>query len=109
MLVGMPVLAHSEKQDATATRKKTFGHHPLTGFVDHGAGGSGAPSRACCGRATRAESYGGGGALNAAVTATSWGWDQQRWNVTDAGGGYCIHRLGRGASARGAPARRPPG
>lgn len=29
--------------DAAATWKKTFGHHPLTGFVDHGRGGSGEP------------------------------------------------------------------
>ncbi|MFE9686263.1 glycosyl hydrolase [Streptomyces sp. NPDC006285] len=34
------------------------------------------------------ESYGSGGALNAAVTPTSWGWDRQRWNLTDVGGGY---------------------
>ncbi len=40
-LDGVLVLAHSEKQDATATWKKTFGHHPLMGFVDHGSGGSG--------------------------------------------------------------------
>jgi hypothetical protein len=40
---GVLVLAHSEKQDATATWKKTFGHHPLMGFVDHGSGGSGEP------------------------------------------------------------------
>lgn len=40
---GVLVLAHSEKPDAAATRKKTFGHHPLTGFVDHGRGGSGEP------------------------------------------------------------------
>ena len=40
---GVLVLAHSEKQDATATWKKTFGHHPLMGFVDHGRGGSGEP------------------------------------------------------------------
>ncbi|KOU07391.1 transposase [Streptomyces sp. NRRL F-5755] len=40
---GVLVLAHSEKQDATATWKKTFGHHPLMGFVDHGPGGSGEP------------------------------------------------------------------
>ena len=37
----MLVLAHSEKQDAAATWKKTFGHHPLMGSVDHGRGGSG--------------------------------------------------------------------
>ncbi|WP_405719940.1 IS1380 family transposase [Streptomyces sp. NBC_01537] len=42
-LDGVLVLAHSEKQDAAATWKKTFGHHPLMGFVDHGAGGSGEP------------------------------------------------------------------
>ncbi|WP_406405248.1 IS1380 family transposase [Streptomyces sp. NBC_01643] len=40
---GVLVLAHSEKQDATATWKKTFGHHPLIAFVDHGQAGSGEP------------------------------------------------------------------
>ncbi|MGX1549153.1 IS1380 family transposase [Streptomyces adustus] len=40
---GVLVLAHSEKQDAAATWKKTFGHHPLMGFVDHGRSGSGEP------------------------------------------------------------------
>ncbi|WP_395298412.1 IS1380 family transposase [Kitasatospora hibisci] len=40
---GVLVLAHSEKQDATATWKKTFGHHPLLAFVDHGRQGSGEP------------------------------------------------------------------
>ncbi|MFJ2241070.1 IS1380 family transposase [Streptomyces sp. NPDC087859] len=38
---GVLVLAHSEKQDATATWKKPFGHHPLFAFVDHGREGSG--------------------------------------------------------------------
>lgn len=42
-LDGVLVLAHSEKQDATGTWKKSFGHHPLMGFVDHGASGSGEP------------------------------------------------------------------
>lgn len=42
-LDGLLVIAHSGKQDATATRKKTFGHHPLMGFVDHGRGGAGEP------------------------------------------------------------------
>ena len=42
-LDGVLVLAHSEKQDATATWKKTFGHHPLMAFVDHGSCGSGEP------------------------------------------------------------------
>ncbi|UUU32403.1 IS1380 family transposase [Streptomyces sp. CA-210063] len=40
---GVLVLAHSEKQDATPTWKKTFGHHPLVAFVDHGPAGSGEP------------------------------------------------------------------
>jgi hypothetical protein len=51
---GVLVQAHSGKQDAAATWKKTFGHHPLVAFVDHGPGGSGSRARACCGRATRA-------------------------------------------------------
>ncbi len=42
-LDGVLVLAHSEKQDAPGTWKKTFGHHPLMGFVDHGSGGTGEP------------------------------------------------------------------
>lgn len=40
---GVLVLAQSEKQDAAATWKKTFGHHPLFAFVDHGSDGSGEP------------------------------------------------------------------
>jgi hypothetical protein len=42
-LDGVLVIAHSDKQDAAATWKKTYGHHPLMAFVDHGAGGSGEP------------------------------------------------------------------
>lgn len=42
-LDGVLVIAHSDKQDAAATWKKTFGHHPLMAFVDHGPGGSGEP------------------------------------------------------------------
>ncbi|MGW7239941.1 IS1380 family transposase [Streptomyces sp. NPDC054804] len=42
-LDGVLVIAHSDKQDAAATWKKTYGHHPLTGFVDHGPGGTGEP------------------------------------------------------------------
>ena len=37
------VHAHSDKQDAAPTWKKTYGHHPLMGFVDHGPGGTGEP------------------------------------------------------------------
>ncbi|MEY9997291.1 hypothetical protein ABIE67_009708 [Streptomyces sp. V4I8] len=39
----MLVIAHPEKQDAAATWKKAFNHHPLMGFVDHGRCGSGEP------------------------------------------------------------------
>jgi hypothetical protein len=37
------VLAHSEKEGATPTFKRTFGFHPLLAFVDHGADGTGEP------------------------------------------------------------------
>ncbi|MEZ0072010.1 IS1380 family transposase [Planotetraspora sp. GP83] len=37
------VIAHSDKQQATPTWKKTFGFHPMTVFAAHGAGGSGEP------------------------------------------------------------------
>ncbi|MEU7474170.1 IS1380 family transposase [Streptomyces sp. NPDC044984] len=42
-LDGVLVIAHSDKQDAAATWRKTYGHHPLTAFVDHGPGGTGEP------------------------------------------------------------------
>jgi hypothetical protein len=35
------VLAHSEKEKAAPTWKKTYGFHPLAAFADHGAGASG--------------------------------------------------------------------
>jgi hypothetical protein len=37
------VTAHSDKQDATRTWKRTFGFHPLLAFADHGVGGGGEP------------------------------------------------------------------
>lgn len=37
------VLAHSNKENATSTWKKTFGFHPMTAFADHGADGAGEP------------------------------------------------------------------
>jgi len=37
------VVAHSEKEGATPTFKRTFGFHPLLTFVDHGAEGTGEP------------------------------------------------------------------
>ena len=35
------VISHSEKEVAAPTFKRTFGHHPLLAFADHGQGGSG--------------------------------------------------------------------
>ena len=37
------VIAHSEKQEAAPTWKKTFGFHPMTALADHGADGNGEP------------------------------------------------------------------
>ncbi|GAA5117063.1 IS1380 family transposase [Haloechinothrix salitolerans] len=37
------VTAHSEKENAAPTYKKSFGFHPLLGFVDHGDDGTGEP------------------------------------------------------------------
>ncbi|MGI5485422.1 IS1380 family transposase [Microtetraspora malaysiensis] len=37
------VIAHSDKQQAAPTWKKTFGFHPMTVFADHGAGAAGEP------------------------------------------------------------------
>jgi Transposase DDE domain group 1 len=37
------VIAHSEKEQAAPTWKKTFGHHPMTGWADHGQDGNGEP------------------------------------------------------------------
>ena len=37
------VIAHSGKQQAAPTWKKTFGFHPLAAFADHGASGNGEP------------------------------------------------------------------
>jgi len=37
------VVAHSQKEAAAPTFKKTFGFHPLVAFLDHGDGGTGEP------------------------------------------------------------------
>ncbi|SBT89290.1 Transposase DDE domain group 1 [Streptomyces sp. DI166] len=42
-LDGVLVIAHSDKEDAAPTWKRTYGHHPLMAFVDHGPGGTGEP------------------------------------------------------------------
>ncbi|MEU6367391.1 IS1380 family transposase [Streptomyces sp. NPDC046931] len=42
-LDGVLVIAHSDKEDAAPTWKRTYGHHPLMGFVDHRPGGTGEP------------------------------------------------------------------
>jgi hypothetical protein len=41
------VIAHSEKEQACPSWKKTFGHHPLTAWADHGADGNGEPLAIC--------------------------------------------------------------
>jgi hypothetical protein len=46
------VIAHSEKESAAPTWKKTYGFHPLAAFADHGAGAAGKRWRSCCGLAT---------------------------------------------------------
>jgi hypothetical protein len=35
------VISHSDKEQSSRTWKKTYGHHPLGGWVDHGEGGTG--------------------------------------------------------------------
>ncbi|MFG2258350.1 IS1380 family transposase [Streptomyces mirabilis] len=42
-LDGVLVIAHSDMQDAAPTWKRTYGHHPLMAFADHGPGGTGEP------------------------------------------------------------------
>jgi Transposase DDE domain group 1 len=37
------VIAHSDKEQAAPTWKKTFGFHPMTVWADHGPGGNGEP------------------------------------------------------------------
>jgi hypothetical protein len=41
------VIAHSEKEQAAPTWKKTFGHHPMTAWADHGQAGNGEPLAIC--------------------------------------------------------------
>lgn len=42
-LDGVVVIAHSDKEDAAPTWKRTYGHHPLMAFVDHRSDGTGEP------------------------------------------------------------------
>jgi Transposase DDE domain group 1 len=42
-LDGTIVVAHSGKEQAAPTWKKTFGHHPMTAWADHGETGNGEP------------------------------------------------------------------
>lgn len=53
-LDGVLVIAQSDKQDAAATWKKTYGHHPMTAFIDHGPGGTESVSPSSSDRETRA-------------------------------------------------------
>ena len=41
------VIAHSEKEQASPAWKRTFGHHPMTAWADHGADGNGEPLAIC--------------------------------------------------------------
>jgi Transposase DDE domain group 1 len=41
------VIAPSEKEQAAPTWKKTFGHHPMTAWADHGEDGNGEPLAIC--------------------------------------------------------------
>jgi Transposase DDE domain group 1 len=41
------VIAHSEKEQASPTWKRTFGHHPMTAWADHGQDGNGEPLAIC--------------------------------------------------------------
>jgi hypothetical protein len=42
-VIGPATTFRRAKQDAAPTWKKTYGHHPLMRFVDHGPGGTGEP------------------------------------------------------------------
>ena len=42
-VVAILVTAHLDKEQATPTYKRGFGHHPLWAFADHGQGGTGEP------------------------------------------------------------------
>ncbi len=64
------VCAHSEKEGATPTFKRTFGFHPLLAFVDHGVDGTGEPLAALLreGRATANDAGDQIAVLDAALT-----------------------------------------
>lgn len=95
------VVAHSEKEGATATWKRTFGFHPLLAFVDHGPGGTGEPvaARLRTGRATANDAADHIAVLDEALAALP---AQARTRVLvrgDAGAGtraflWHVHRLG---------------
>jgi hypothetical protein len=59
-LDGVLVIAPSDKQNAAATWKETYGHHSLVGFVDHGPGGTGEPVAALLRSGARPLAVGGG-------------------------------------------------
>ena len=47
------VIAHSEKDQAAPTWKRTFGFHPMTAWADHGQAGTASRWRSRCGRERR--------------------------------------------------------
>jgi hypothetical protein len=53
-LDGSVLIAHSEKQSAAPTFKRTFGFHPLLAFVDHTRSGTGGGGEPLAGRSARA-------------------------------------------------------
>lgn len=63
------LIAHSEKERATPTYKRTFGFHPMLTFVDHGREGTGEPLSALLreGRATANDAADQIAAIDAAV------------------------------------------
>jgi len=87
------VLAHSDKEGATPTFKRTFGFHPLLAFIDHGVDGTGEPLAALLreGRATANDAGDQIAVLDAALAQLP---DQSRGRVLvrgDTGSG--VHEL----------------
>jgi hypothetical protein len=83
------VTAHSQKEQASPTWKKTFGFHPLAVFADHGQGGSG-EALAVVLRSGNAGSNTAADHIEAVRLALAQLPRHQRWRVlirTDSGGG----------------------
>lgn len=79
-LDGVLVIAHSDKEDAAATWKKTYGHHPLTAFVDHGLAEPECPSPLSSDRETRARTR-----PPTTSPPPNWPWPSCRRNIGEGG------------------------